>query len=286
MGTGKSKLGEVFGSLFKSHYVQIDSGRYVTGQFNHHMAGCLLLQADEAVWAGDKSAEGRLKGLITSEHQMIEGKGVDPVLMPNYLRCIMTSNEGWVVPAGKDERRFCVLDVDPRCAQNHMYFAEMDEQLNNGGRGRLLFDLQRFDLSTVNLRRIPKTEALLDQKIESLESVESYWYARLWEGTTTSGEAEWRRVVPKESLYEDYLKASVQRNERRRVAKPRFGAVLSKFGVTPTRPYERDEHGNVNRPWAYAIPSLSEARQTFERQLGQRISWPTADAEASEGAPV
>jgi hypothetical protein len=78
MGTGKSKLGEVFGSLISSHYVQIDEGRYVTGQFNSHMANCLLLQADEAVWAGDKSAEGRLKGLVTSEYQMIEAKGVAP----------------------------------------------------------------------------------------------------------------------------------------------------------------------------------------------------------------
>ena len=71
-GTGKSKVGEVLGSLFSSHYFQVDEARYITGQFNAHMASCLLLQADEAVWAGDKAAEGRLKGLITSETQMIE----------------------------------------------------------------------------------------------------------------------------------------------------------------------------------------------------------------------
>ena len=51
----------------------------MTGQFNAHMASCLLLQADEAVWAGDKAAEGRLKGLITSPIQQIEAKGVDPI---------------------------------------------------------------------------------------------------------------------------------------------------------------------------------------------------------------
>src|SRR6266446_4203691 len=81
------------------------------------------------------------------------------------------SNEDWVIPAGKDERRFCVLDVDPRCAQNHTYFAEMESELNNGGRERLLFDLQRFDLAAMNLRKIPRTKALLDQKIQSLDSV-------------------------------------------------------------------------------------------------------------------
>jgi hypothetical protein len=135
-GTGKSKVGEVLGSLFSSHYFQVDEARYITGQFNAHMASCLLLQADEAVWAGDKAAEGRLKGLITSETQMIESKGVDPIRLRNFLRVIMTSNEGWVVPAGMDERRFCVLDVGSGCAQNHDYFREMDEELNAGGRDR------------------------------------------------------------------------------------------------------------------------------------------------------
>jgi Family of unknown function (DUF5906) len=124
------------GGVFRSGS---DEARYITGQFNAHMASCLLLQADEAVWAGDKAAEGRLKGIITSETQMIESKGVDPIRLRNFLRVIMTSNEGWVVPAGMDERRFCVLDVGSGCAQNHEYFGEMDDELNAGGRERLNF---------------------------------------------------------------------------------------------------------------------------------------------------
>ena len=45
--------------------------------------------------------------------QMIEFKGVNAIRMRNFVRVLMSSNEGWVVPAGMDERRFCVLDVDP-----------------------------------------------------------------------------------------------------------------------------------------------------------------------------
>ncbi|MDN3719448.1 DUF5906 domain-containing protein [Roseibium salinum] len=114
MGTGKSIMGEVMGSLIAPHFFQVDDPRYITGQFNAHMSACLLLQAEEAVWAGDKVAEGRLKGLITSKTQMIESKGVDPYRLDNFVRIMMTSNEDWVVPAGKDERRYCVLD----CASN------------------------------------------------------------------------------------------------------------------------------------------------------------------------
>ncbi len=48
MGTGKSTIGEVMGSLIASHYFLVDDPRYLVGQFNAHMASCLLLQADEA----------------------------------------------------------------------------------------------------------------------------------------------------------------------------------------------------------------------------------------------
>jgi hypothetical protein len=162
MGTGKTKVGEVFGLLIAAHYFQVDDPRCVVGNFNAHMAACLLLQAEEAVWAGDKHTEGHLKGLITSNDQMIESKGVDPIRIRNYTRLIMTSNEDWVVPAGKDERRFCVLDVHPRCAQNHDYFREMQAELDQGGHARLLYDLLRFDLTKVDLRKIPRTQALLE----------------------------------------------------------------------------------------------------------------------------
>jgi Family of unknown function (DUF5906) len=167
MGSGKTKVGEVFGSLFPRHYFLVDDPRYVTGNFNAHMAACLLLQADEAVWAGDKAAEGRLKGLITSPIQQIEAKGVDPIRLSNHVRLIMTSNEDWVVPAGKDERRFTVLDVGSHCAQNHQYFREMDQELAAGGLAHLLGDLLAFDLDSVNLRQVLRTEALLEQKIRS-----------------------------------------------------------------------------------------------------------------------
>ena len=78
-GSGKTVVGEHSGALIPHHYFLVDDPRHVTGQFNAHMASCLLLQADEAVWAGDKAAEGRLKGLITSPIQQIEAKGVDPI---------------------------------------------------------------------------------------------------------------------------------------------------------------------------------------------------------------
>jgi Family of unknown function (DUF5906) len=194
-GTGKTIVGEVLGSLFAPHYFPVDDSRYLTGQFNAHMATCLLLQADEAMWTGDKAAEGRLKGLLTSRIQMIESKGVDPIRMENRVRVIMTSNEDWVVPATGDERRFFVLDVGSYAQQNNEYFAEMFEELDNGGRERLLHELLSFDLGQFNIWRIPQTKALLDQKLRSLDPIDDFVFNRLWDGVLLHGDDTWRGTV-------------------------------------------------------------------------------------------
>jgi hypothetical protein len=283
MGTGKTKVGEVFGRLFPRHYFLVDDPRYVTGQFNAHMATCLLLQADEAVWAGDKAAEGRLKGLITSPIQQIEHKGIDPIRLVNYVRLIMTSNEDWVVPAGKDERRFAVLDVDPRCAQQHAYFREMDDELANGGLEALLADLLAFDLESVNLWQIPRTDALLEQKIRSLNSVESWWFERLTSGTTARQGQYWRQEVAISALFGDYLPTADKIGVRRKQEETVFGITMAKLVPSLTRVRRtvevEDERGASvsRRTWCYALPPLEEAREAFDRIVGQSVQWPALD---------
>lgn len=276
MGTGKTKVGEVMGSLVPAHYFQVDDPRYIVGQFNAHMASCLLLQAEEAVWAGDKHAEGRLKGLVTSESQMIESKGIDPIRIRNFVRLMMTSNEDWVVPAGMDERRFCVLDVHPRCAQNHDYFREMQAELDAGGRARLLYDLLRFDLDSVNLRQVPRTAALLEQKMRSLDPLDAWWLTRLMDGAPTRAVGEWQDSVTVDALYADYLKSAEEIGVGRKRDRATFGLRLPKLapGLKKTRP--RVE-GEGRRPWRYELPPLTDCRDAFEGMLGQAINWPASD---------
>ncbi|MEP9378401.1 primase-helicase family protein [Aquabacter sp. CN5-332] len=287
MGTGKTKIGEVFGSLFPAHYFAVDDPRYVTGQFNAHMASCLLLQAEEAVWAGDKAAEGRLKGLVTSKFQMIEAKGIDPIRLDNFVRLLMTSNEDWVVPAGKDERRFCVLDVNPRCAQNTDYFREMDEELANGGREALLFDLLHFDLSTVDLRKIPRTGALLEQKLRSLDSVESWWVERLITGTTTSAGEYWMEEIPVSILFEDYITVADKVGVRRKSELTAFGIKLMKMvpGLIKSRPFYEVSPSVMRRAWCYRLPSLDRCREAFEEEVGQAVAWPSVAEPEEPSAP-
>lgn len=285
-GVGKTKVGQVMGSLYPRHYFLVDDPRYVTGQFNAHMASCLLLQADEAVWAGDKKAEGKLKGLITAPFQMIERKNIDAVRLTNYARLIQTSNEDWVVPAGKDERRSCVLDINPRCSQNHDYFREMDEELAAGGLAVLLRDLLAFDLASVNLRQIPRTDALLEQKIHSLDSIDGWWLERLMAGTATRRASVWVKEIACQTLFDDYILHSERIGVKRKQIETVLGIKLKKLWPGGLRKAKRDAevversevdgsfHNVTKRTWCYLLPSLEDSRAHFEALVGQKVAWP------------
>lgn len=285
MGTGKTKVGEVIGRLIADHYFLVDDPRYITGQFNAHMAACLLMQAEEAVWAGDKAAEGRLKSLVTSGTQMIEAKGVDPVRVDNYLRLIMTSNEDWVVPAGKEERRFAVFTISDLARDNHGYFAEMQEELDAGGYEALLADLLDFDLSSVNLRLIPKTEALLEQKIRSLKHVERWWLDCLHRGSMVRSGSDWQAEIAKSHLFAEYLADGDRAGIRHRSGETELGIALRKLipGLREARKLMRAEGGDFQRFRAWLVPGLEDCRAAFEELVGQPITWPD-DESAGEGA--
>ena len=287
MGSGKTKVGEVIGSVIQAHYFLVDDPRYLVGQFNAHLASCLLLQADEGFWAGDKAAEGRLKGLVTAEYQMIEAKGVDPIRLRNFVRLMISSNEDWVIPAGKDERRFAVVDVGSRCARNHDYFREMDEQLAAGGRALLLADLLAFDLESVNLRVIPKTGALLEQKLRSLDHVESWWFERLMSGEIIKSAGNWDSVVSTDALFDDYCAVAQKIGIRRLAEKTSWGMKLRKLlpAIKLKRTSSHTLDGASHRAQAYEVPSLGEARSAFEIALGQRVDWSETTNETGEREP-
>lgn len=292
-GTGKTIVGESVGALFGPHYVLVDDARYLTGQFNAHMASCLLLQCDEGFWAGDKAAEGRLKGLVTSRNQMIEKKGVDPIMVRNLVRLMISSNHDWVIPAGMEERRFAVLDVGDGCMQDQDYFAELRQELRNGGYPHLLAYLQAFDLSTVSLSTVPATFALFEQKLAGLPLEHSYWYERLREGLLHKEHGGWRREVTTGTLYGGYLAHADRIGRKSRMDCERFVMALAKLMPDGWRRKRMvAEDGGQGRPWGYTIPPLADCRAKFCELARWQVDWDEpaeglaeADPPPVEGVP-
>ena len=277
-GCGKTTVGDIIGSLISPHYILADQSRYITGQFNSHMAACLLLQADEGFWAGDKDAEGRLKGLVTSKYQMIERKGVDPIKLRNHVRLFITSNHDWVVPAGLEERRFCVLDVtDARC-QDHEYFGAIYEQMAKGGREALLHYLLTWDLERVNLRHIPATEALFEQKFRALGPEEAWWFQRLMDGAH-GADGSWEAFVPTSKLVDSYITHSDRIGVKRRAEETALVMKLRKLvpGLSSRRRKTVWEDMVSRRAWGYEFPSLEDCRAHFCHLMKWDVDWGVED---------
>lgn len=216
-GTGKTKFGELLGGLFKAHHKIVSRSEHVTGNFNRHLEDTLLLQADEAYWAGAKASEGALKDLLTNPEITIERKGVDAYTAPNYTRVLFTSNEDYVVPASLDERRFAVFDVSTCRQQDSHYFANLDEWYERGGASALLYYLRNFDLSNINLRLVPQTDALTDQKIEALDSVNQWLFNCLMNGEMRENRlggsvVEFGEEAAKSEIYDIYV-SSLRNNK-------------------------------------------------------------------------
>jgi hypothetical protein len=286
-GTGKGFLANHVGALFPHHYVVISHAEHITGRFNAHHQQALLMFVDEAFWAGDKKAEGVLKHLVTDETVTTELKHLDPITTRNVSRFIIASNEDWVVPAGLKARRWAVLDVADTRKEDRAYFAAIEEEWEGGGKAALLHLLLNFDLSSVDLYRVPKTSGLLHQKIESMQPHERWWLECLFEGgisiETDDVWEKWRvdstltsydaavAEIEKKKLHGSYRHWCSKHNVRARLMDVR---TLHRWlkpllpGMTESRPGSGKE-----RTRFIGMPSLNAARHAFAERLGQSVEW-------------
>lgn len=225
-GTGKSFFAKTFGSLFGRHFMQVADPKHLVGSFNSHLRDTVVLFGDEAFYAGDKRHESVLKMLITEEVIAVESKGIDVELAPNFTHVLLASNNTWVVPAGADERRFFVLDVGEGSKQDAAYFGRIQAQLNSGGREALLHYLMNYDLTGFEVRNVPKTTALHEQKLLSLTPEEEWWYRKLQAGFLLDHLDTWPREIMKHELMADYLGYMKTINVSRRSNETALGKFL------------------------------------------------------------
>jgi hypothetical protein len=113
---------------------------------------------------------------------MIEAKYANAIPVRNCLHLIVASNDDWVVPAGADERRFFVLDVSGSRRGDFDYFKSLADELENGGAEAMLHELLHRDLSSFNVRDVPQTAGLMDQKVRSLHGFDAWWCEVLADG--------------------------------------------------------------------------------------------------------
>ncbi|MPS28830.1 MAG: hypothetical protein E2576_11955 [Alcaligenaceae bacterium] len=265
-GTGKGTLGRVLQSLAGAHGLHISSPEHITGRFNSHLQNCILLFADEAFWAGDKTGEAKLKALVTEPTVAYEGKGRDAVMGKNLIHIIMASNSDWVVPAGLDgERRFAVFEVNESRKDDHAFFRALNRQLDEGGRAAFLHDMLARNVVGWHPRNdIPQNSALAEQKLRGMEPEFAWWHSLLYTGELPGydEDRDWSGgpvELDKSELYDSYLSFARNRTKHPRPLPGLARVLLAKVGVT-TR---QIRSGTRKDRWVYVVPDLGQARAKF-----------------------
>jgi hypothetical protein len=284
-GVGKDTLAVVMGKIIgRKHVAHIIRPEDLTGRFNAPFATALLVHVEEAFWSGDAGKKGTLQALITAPTQPIERKGIDRIEVDSFLRVLMTTNDEWAVPASEDERRYAVFDVADVYRRDPKWFDPLYEEIEGDGPAAFLAYLLAVDLFGVNLRDVPQTNALRDQKIASLRGLPKWWFGLLDRGNFAGyGEdGDWSApiTVEKEALRSSYeFELSKSRFGGDPVGPAQFTKELKKLlcdELEETRP-----RSNGRRPCMFVLPALSICRDKAAEWLQAPVEWHGAD-EAGE----
>lgn len=276
-GLGKGTVLSVLESCLGSKYVSKPSDLDAAiGGFNAaELEGKLLMFLDEAVFGGCKKSTGRLKKLITETYVQSEQKYRERRVIENCMSVMMASNEEHVVQAGKNSRRWVVLECSNKHAgstneESKAYFAEVrstDCQLLvnylNSLRGAHEWDEGA----------IPSTLGTTGQRKQSLRPAQQFMLDFLTDPTIIAG-ARYGCITEEEeplmgeygrnALYNTFLqhtkadKYSMGQADFIRAVKINLGATM------PSN--QRMLHGQRTR--LIKLPSLASAREAFKAATG------------------
>jgi len=280
-GTGKSTLTRALLRALGPHAMKVHDAEQVYGRFNWHMQNKVLVVSEEARWLQGRSNESALKTLITEEETTYEPKGLARVPGRNHVSLILNSNADWVVPASLgDERRFVVSDVSGRRVGDAPFWRAVYRQTDGeGGLAAMAHELLRRDVrGFAPWDGPPRTRALADQVMESLDFMARWWHGALDRGeppnmslvegrvrSDLTTHADWREgpvALDRGLLYEDYCARVPGRYQPKTVNS--LGKFLSGLGARTGQ--LTSGPGKGRRVWV--LPRLDEARGLFSAAVG------------------
>jgi hypothetical protein len=298
-GAGKTMLVNYFGQILGVRtYLSIASSKQLVGQFNQHLTTALLVQSEEALFAGDHQQRSILKSLITDPHRIVERKYTDARFAPNYLRFIFTSNESRAAAAEMGDRRYSIFDVADRKIPDDLVKRVLHEQAN-GGPAALHHHLTTMPYDPDLPRSNVKNAALTAMKAHNIPPHQSWWWSVLESGTLLDDRlmwaqdpehSSWPTAVSKRALECSYKQHAKEHNAR--YVLPDMRVFIEEFCkmLVPhipervSRVYHRPDDMLDNSPFylpgggtrhqCLRLPPLEDCRTAFEKVLGQKISWP------------
>ena len=189
-GAGKNIIVDILTSAFGSHAFTATKPQDILGQFNEHIATSVLIFMNEALWGGDKSSEGALKGLITDDFVFCERKYMPKFRINNCSHLIIATNNDWYAPIDMDDRRYVVLDLSESKQGDTSYFTKLKHEIDNGGSAVFIRYLLEYDIRGFRHRVLPTVQgkSKLDNQLATGGSAIKWWFECLSEGSVTRTE--------------------------------------------------------------------------------------------------
>lgn len=279
-GTGKGTVAKWLLEIYGKHGQIIQKGAHIGSNFNAHFMNKLFAFVDEAFFAGDRKTADNLKTMISEKEILVEPKGVDSFLTENRMNFMFSTNHDHAAFVEPGDRRYCVLDVPSTHKQDYDYFARIDEQLENGGASGLLALLMERNPTVASIRNYPKTDALLQQKIMSSNSVYQF-VASLLENEgipvgsipvlmETDAHEEGNRCWPDEILKEDFYWLYQRYAEKMKIKHPYSNSVFFRqLGkLLKLEETQRAIGGQGKRKRIIALPRLDDLEKLFMEAMG------------------
>jgi hypothetical protein len=292
-GIGKSFFAQTLGALMGRYYVTITDLDQVFGQFNAHIEHALLTHFEEAFWAGDRRAEGRIKDHISGTQRPINQKNLPIRNVRVYPRSIFDTNSRWVVPASMEARRFGIFDVSEARQRDVDYFAKLDAWRQNGGLAALMYHfLYDVDITKVDLRNPPRTLALMENQIATLRGVKRFWFDVLRSAKLPYFEEKNDNFhVLVDDLYHYWLAWCRTVNHKNLISIESFGIQFKELipALDVNGKVQRGRNGAIvnlvergrqstgDRDYFHKIPALDICRSLWDNSWDALYSWEPSD---------
>ncbi len=158
----------------------------------------------------------------------------------------------------------------------------MNDQLEDGGYDALLYYLQSIDLTGFQVRNVPQTDALQEQKLLSLDFNEEWWFRKLQEGVILPHDEEWERFAAVDDVTKDFITYMELWRFNRRGNETSLGRFLHRVCPHLSKPRKLkkievlDDYGHPKRTTKrtsfYDFGTLAQCRDAWEKLHG-KVEW-------------
>lgn len=285
-GTGKGVFFQLLKQIWSNSTLLISDIEQVLGRFNAVLERNFIVCMDEALFAGDKKANDRLKSYVTESSIHIEQKYQPARSIDSVHRFFAASNHEHFASVDNDDRRFLFLKVSEKYQRDTNYFGQICTLLSDPKViGAMVYELSQKDITEFNVRSKPETLEHARQKVQSLRGFYRYWFEVLSTGNLSvrkSQFAGWHQsmFIATHDLVAHYVEFDRQAEKYQTYVQSQ--AINALLKICPSAQSNRTtlistDTGRKEQRRGFILPDLSVARDEFTKHLRCSIEWDYAD---------